>query len=235
MPRRLDDERRAELLDGVMRIIAARGFAEVQVSEMARELHCSVATLYRIAPSKDSLVLLAIARWGELALADLEVRAQKGTTASERARLYFRAGAEKTRSLSLTFYADVDRFESTRLAWWTVCRRTLSRPVRRTRPDGGGRRGDPPREHPLPRGGAQGRLSRDAQRASPERHRAHPRTGGPRGRFAPLGRDASDVDDRAWTACRMRSARERSLAARVVSPTAVARPAGTRAREGTRW
>jgi AcrR family transcriptional regulator len=120
VPRRLDDERRAELLDGVMRIIAARGFAEVQVAEMARELHCSVATLYKIAPSKDSLVLLAIARWGELALADLEVRAQTGTTASECARLYFRTGAEKTHSLSLAFYADVDRFESTRLAWWTV-------------------------------------------------------------------------------------------------------------------
>jgi AcrR family transcriptional regulator len=128
VPRRLDDERRAELLDGVMRIIAARGFVEVQVSQMARELHCSVATLYKIAPSKDSLVLLAIARWGAQALADLEVRSQKGATPSERARLYFRAGAEKTHSLSLAFYADVDRFESTRLTWWTaVVERYLAR------------------------------------------------------------------------------------------------------------
>ena len=120
MRRRLDDARRDELLDGVMLIIAERGFSEVQVSEMARELHCSVATLYKIAPSKDSLVLLAIARWGELTLADLEVGARRGKTASERARLYFRAGAESTRSLSLAFYADIDRFESTRLAWWTA-------------------------------------------------------------------------------------------------------------------
>ena len=54
-----------------MRIIAARGFSEVHVAEIARELRCSVATLYKIAPSKDSLVLLAIARWGELTLAIL--------------------------------------------------------------------------------------------------------------------------------------------------------------------
>ena len=128
MPRRLDDERRAELLDGVMRIIAARGFAQVLVSEIARELHCSVATLYKMAPSKDSLVLLAIARWGELTLASLEVRARQGTTASDRARRYFRAGAESTRPLSLAFYADIERYESTRLAWWTnVVERYLNR------------------------------------------------------------------------------------------------------------
>jgi AcrR family transcriptional regulator len=128
VPRRLDDGRRNELLDGVMRIIAARGFSEVQVSEIARELRCSAATLYKVAPSKDSLVLLAIARWGERTLKALVVRARQGATASERARAYFRAGAESTQPLSLAFYADVERYESTRLAWWTgVVERYLAR------------------------------------------------------------------------------------------------------------
>jgi AcrR family transcriptional regulator len=120
VPRRLDDNRRNELLDGVMRIIAARGISEVQVADMAGELRCSVATLYKIAPSKDSLVLLAIARWGELTFADLEAHAAKGTTASERARAYFRAGAESLHPMSLAFYADIARFESTRLVWRTT-------------------------------------------------------------------------------------------------------------------
>ena len=120
MPRGLDDERRNELLDGVMRIIAARGFSSVQISEMARELRCSAATLYKIAASKDGLVLLAIARWGDLAFADLEARAAKGKTASERARAYFRAGAESLHPMSLAFYADIARFESTRLVWRTT-------------------------------------------------------------------------------------------------------------------
>ncbi len=119
MRKRLDNGRREELLDGVMDIIAARGFSEVRTAEMARELHCSESSLYKIAPSKDSLVVLAIGRWGQLTLEALEVRAQQGTTASDRARAYFRAGAESTRPLSLAFYADVNRFESTRLAWWT--------------------------------------------------------------------------------------------------------------------
>ena len=120
MPRRLDDNRRNVLLDGVMRIVAARGFAEVQISEMAHELKCSAATLYKIAASKDSLVLLAIARWGERTFVNLEARAALGETSSERARAYFRAGAESLHPMSLAFYADIARFESTRLVWRTT-------------------------------------------------------------------------------------------------------------------
>lgn len=120
MRKRLDDERRNELLDGVMRIIAARGFSQVQMAELARELRCSAATLYKLAPSKDSLVLLGISRWADVAFESLEECAAKGATASERARAYFRAGAESIRPLTLDFYADIARFESTRLAWKTL-------------------------------------------------------------------------------------------------------------------
>jgi AcrR family transcriptional regulator len=128
MRKRLDNGRREELLDGVMAIIAERGFSAVKTADLARDLHCSESSLYKIAPSKDSLIVLAIRRWGEHTLADLEVRAAKGRTASERARLYFRAGAESTRPLSLAFYADVERFESTRLAWWdSIVERYLER------------------------------------------------------------------------------------------------------------
>lgn len=128
MRKRLDGDRREELLDGVMRVIAERGFSQVTVAELARELHCSAATLYKIAPSKDSLVLLAIARWADVTFADMEARSAKGKTASERARVYFRTGAERTRPLSLAFYADIGRYESTRLAWWTsVVQRYIDR------------------------------------------------------------------------------------------------------------
>jgi AcrR family transcriptional regulator len=117
---RLTDARREELLDGVMRIICARGFAEVQISEVARELHCSVATLYKIAPSKDSLVLLAIRRWGDMARAARETRAARGTSASDRARAYFQEGAASIRVMSFEYFRDVQRFESTRAAWLAI-------------------------------------------------------------------------------------------------------------------
>ena len=120
MRRRLDDGYGDELLDGVMRVIAARGFSKVRISEIARELHCSAATLYKIAPSKESLVLLAIERWSRVTFERLEVRARQCRTASDRARTYFRAGAEALRPISLAFFVDVERFESTRLAWRTT-------------------------------------------------------------------------------------------------------------------
>jgi AcrR family transcriptional regulator len=125
--KRLDDDRRDELLDGVMAIIAKRGFSQVQVAEMARVLRCSVATLYKIAPSKDSLVLLAIGRWGDITLSSLERRALRGKTATERARQYFLGAAESLRPLSVTFRGDVERFESTRVAYQTISDRFVAR------------------------------------------------------------------------------------------------------------
>ena len=125
----LDDDRRDELLDGVMAIIAERGFSQVTIAEMARELQCSAATLYKIAPSKDSLVLLAIARWADVTFADMERRAlRKGKTASERARAVLPGrGAERTApAVADVLRGDIGRFESTRLAWWTSRRRTAT-------------------------------------------------------------------------------------------------------------
>ncbi len=120
MRKRLDDGRRDELLDGVMRIIVVRGFSKVQISEIARELNCSASTLYKIAPSKESLLILAIERWGRITFEGLEARASQCGDASDRARTYFRAGAEALRPMSLTFFADVEHYESMRLAWSTT-------------------------------------------------------------------------------------------------------------------
>jgi AcrR family transcriptional regulator len=118
--KRLADGRREELLDGVMQIIAARGFSDVRIVEMAEELHCSVASLYKIAPNKDSLVALAIRRWGEQTLQYTEAYAQRGASASDRARNYYLSGAERLHPLSHAFREDMERFESSRLAYRAV-------------------------------------------------------------------------------------------------------------------
>jgi AcrR family transcriptional regulator len=94
---------------------------------MARQLHCSVSSLYRIASCKDGLVVLAIGRWGERVLEEMEVRAQRGGTAAERARLYLQAAVEVVRPLSHHFRMDVDRFESARLAYAIVSNRFIDR------------------------------------------------------------------------------------------------------------
>jgi len=127
MRTRFDDDRRKELLDAVVRIITKRGFSDLTISELASELHCSASSLYRIASSKDSLVVLAIAHWGEGILEDMETRSRKGKSASDRVRLYLRAAVDKIRPLSHEFRSDVNRFESSRMAYASVSDRFLKR------------------------------------------------------------------------------------------------------------
>ena len=119
--------RREELLDGVIALIATRGFSDVRMTDIARELHCSLASLYKVAPNKDSLVVLAIGRWGDHALADGEASAQEAVPAAERARRYYLAAAANVAPFSHAFRRDVERFESTRLAYKTISDRFVNR------------------------------------------------------------------------------------------------------------
>ncbi len=117
MPRRLANGRAEELLEGVMRIVAAQGFAELKMTYLAKELHCSIATLYKLAPSKTDLVILALQQWGIRMLADVEARADECSSPSARARTYYREGADSLRELTSTFRRDVEYFEATRRAY----------------------------------------------------------------------------------------------------------------------
>ena len=127
MRARFDDDRRLELLDGVIKIIIERGFSDITISELASELHCSASSLYKIASNKDGLVVLAIARWGELALEDFEARSLQGKTSIDKARLYWHAAVDAIRLLSHEFRNDVDRFESARLAYANISNRFIER------------------------------------------------------------------------------------------------------------
>ncbi len=118
MPRtRLKNGRREELLDGVMHIAATKGFSELKMADLARELHCSVATLYKLAPSKIDLVIVALERWGERLLTQIDARSRDCSTPSARARTYYREGADGLRELSSAFRRDVEYFEGTRRAY----------------------------------------------------------------------------------------------------------------------
>ena len=55
--RRVDLERRAELLGALEELLLTEGFTALTVDDMARRLHCSKATLYSVASSKEQLVI----------------------------------------------------------------------------------------------------------------------------------------------------------------------------------
>ncbi len=117
MSKRLSNVRAEELLDGVMLVISAQGFANLKMSDLAGELHCSVSTLYKLAPSKTDLVILALQRWGDHLLAGIDAQARQCSSPSAQARSYFREGAEGLRELSSAFRRDVEHFEATRRAY----------------------------------------------------------------------------------------------------------------------
>jgi AcrR family transcriptional regulator len=125
--KRLGSGRREELLDGVMRIISERGFADVRIADIAEELHCSVATLYKIAPNKDSLLVLAIRRWGDIILARAEDAARSANTPTDKARRYYLSVMESLVPLTPAFRFDMERFESTSQAFAALADRFIDR------------------------------------------------------------------------------------------------------------
>ncbi len=117
MAKRLAQGRREELLDGFMNIVAERGFADLRMSEVAGLLHCSAASLYKITPSKESLVLLVISRWGDRVLQDAEAEGAQESNPRDRARAYYQHVARAVAELSPQCRIDIERYDSTRLAW----------------------------------------------------------------------------------------------------------------------
>ena len=54
--------RQRQVLDTLEALVAKGGLAELTMAEIAREVNCSLRTLYEIAPSKDELILTVVDR-----------------------------------------------------------------------------------------------------------------------------------------------------------------------------
>jgi AcrR family transcriptional regulator len=99
---RLTDRQR-EILDGLEEIIITEGFRHLTVGSLASRLHCSRATMYELAPTKDELVLVVLdrrlRRVGHFGARALATEAEPG----DRLEAFMLAGAElRPESLRLT-------------------------------------------------------------------------------------------------------------------------------------
>lgn len=54
--------RQSELLDNLEALFGGDGFAQYSMADLAKQLRCSLNTLYALAPSRDELVLLVVDR-----------------------------------------------------------------------------------------------------------------------------------------------------------------------------
>jgi|GEM_PF-461240 len=108
------DQRREALLDRLVDLVLAEGFADASVEDLARRLRCSKSTLYGIADSKEKIVVAAVRRFFRRAAARVEARLliEQGS-AAERIRAYLTAIAAELAPASSAFFADLDAWEAT--------------------------------------------------------------------------------------------------------------------------
>ncbi|MGY1856488.1 TetR/AcrR family transcriptional regulator [Modestobacter sp. SYSU DS0290] len=106
--------RRAELLDDLVGLMLADGFAAVTLDELARRLRCSKSTLYGIAASKEQLVVAGVKRFFQRATAVVDERAAAPADHRERISAYLLAVAEQLQPASPAFFADVAGFAPAR-------------------------------------------------------------------------------------------------------------------------
>jgi AcrR family transcriptional regulator len=106
--------RRDELLDQLVTLVLAEGFADVTLDGLARRLHCSKSTLYGIAASKEQLVVAAVKRFFQRATTAVEGRVAGPADHREQISAYLLAVAEQLQPASPAFFADVAAFAPAR-------------------------------------------------------------------------------------------------------------------------
>jgi AcrR family transcriptional regulator len=105
--------RRAEILDGLVAIFLAEGFAHFSISDLARQLRCSKSTLYSVAPSKEQIVVAAVRAFFRAATEHVEERVALPDEPGNRITEYLQAIATELEPASDRFIADVEAFKPT--------------------------------------------------------------------------------------------------------------------------
>lgn len=102
--------RTAALRDGVMDIVLAEGFLDLQMSDLAARLNCSKSTLYAIAPSKEQLLVSVVRTFFRRATERVEQAVDPAAPAIDRIAAYLTAVAAELAPGSDAFFADLERF-----------------------------------------------------------------------------------------------------------------------------
>ncbi|WP_237341620.1 TetR/AcrR family transcriptional regulator [Williamsia soli] len=111
--RRVDVSRRDDLLRQIEDIFLAEGFMSVTMAELTERLHCSKATLYSVASTKEQLVVLATKKFFGSSAEVIEINVAAEADPRRRITTYLGGVAEAMRRNSRAFYADMVAFEPT--------------------------------------------------------------------------------------------------------------------------
>jgi AcrR family transcriptional regulator len=111
--RRVDLERRTELLGALEELLLSEGFTALTVDDMARRLHCSKATLYSVASSKEQLVIALTKHFFRQATQEIETAVAAVTDPHRRISTYLAGVGSAMSRCSPAFYSDMAGFAPT--------------------------------------------------------------------------------------------------------------------------
>ncbi|MEV1067120.1 TetR/AcrR family transcriptional regulator [Streptomyces sp. NPDC050263] len=105
--KRLDDDRRDELLGRLQTIVLAEGFAGLTVDTLAARLQCSKSTLYALSSNRHHLVATALKSFFHDAAEQVEKEVAAVADPARRIAVYLAAVGNQMRRMSAACYADM--------------------------------------------------------------------------------------------------------------------------------
>jgi AcrR family transcriptional regulator len=102
--------RRDALLDELVELFLAEGFADFGIGELAQRLSCSRSTLYLVAPSKEQLITATVRYFFKRAAERIGARVAAVAEPADRLATYLTAVADELAPASPRFYADLAGF-----------------------------------------------------------------------------------------------------------------------------
>lgn len=112
-PRRRRTARQQDLLDRLVALLAAEGFADFTLDDLATRLRCSKTTLYALASSKQELVVEVVKEYFRQSVPVVEARLAQASDPAQRVTAYLEAVADYLRPLSRDFLDDLLAFGPT--------------------------------------------------------------------------------------------------------------------------
>ena len=106
--------RQSQLLDELVALVLAEGFADLTLDAVAARLRCSKSTLYAVARSREQLVREAVVAFFAGATEAVEAAVLGAGTHRDRVAAYLRAVAAALRPASPAFVADLASFAPAR-------------------------------------------------------------------------------------------------------------------------
>jgi AcrR family transcriptional regulator len=102
--------RQVDLLDRLVELMAAEGFSQFTLDDLAERLRCSKTTLYALAPTKQQLVVEVVKQYFRSAVVTVEAKVAAVEEPPARVVAYLDAVAEYLQPLSRSFMDDLSAF-----------------------------------------------------------------------------------------------------------------------------